>query len=160
MEEKPKKIFTREQAYKKAQDYCAYQERCQQEVRDKLYYWGLHSEDVENLIAMLITEGFINEERFAKIFAGGKFRIKRWGKVKIINELKLRKISKYCINKAMEEIGHKEYMKSLSDLIEKKAKEIKEKNQYKKFNKVATYAISRGYEREMVWDLLKEKFEI
>lgn len=159
MEDKLKKVYTKDQAFLKAIDYCAYQERCQQEVRDKLYYWGLHRDDVESLIANLITEGYINEERFAKTFAGGKFRIKKWGKNKIENELKLKKISKYCINKALQEIDDAEYLKSLKKIIEKKIKETKEKNTFKKTNKVALYCISRGYESELVWDVLKNKFE-
>jgi regulatory protein len=160
MEEKPKKIYTKEQALKKAEDYCAFQERCQQEVRDKLYYWGLHQEDVEATIAVLISEGFINEERFAKAFAGGKFRIKKWGRVKIKNELMLRRITKYCISKALEEIDDKEYLRTLNGLLEKKAKEIKEKNKFKKIKKIVSYAVSRGYENELVWDIIKERFEM
>ena len=89
--EAKKKFYSKEEAYRKALDYCAYQERCHQEVRDKLYYWGLHSEDVEALISQLISEGFLNEERFAKAYAGGKFRIKNWGRNKIKKELKHRK---------------------------------------------------------------------
>jgi len=160
MEEKQKKIYTKDQAIKKASDYCAFQERSQQEVRDKLYSWGLHSEDVENAIAVLISDGFINEERFAKAFAGGKFRIKKWGRIKIKNELKLRKISEYCIRKAMEEIDEREYIKSLKEIIDKKSKIIKENNAFKKAAKIASYCISRGYESEVVWELIKDKFEI
>ena len=160
MEERKKRIYTKEQALSKATDYCAYQERCQQEVRDKLYYWGLHKDDVESMIAHLISEGYINEERFAITFAGGKFRIKKWGKNKIVNELKHRNISKYCINKAIQEIDNSDYIKSLQQIIQKKSKEIKEKNAYKKANKIALYCISRGYESEMVWDMIKEKNEI
>jgi len=160
MEERKKRIYTKEQALSKATDYCAYQERCQQEVRDKLYYWGLHKDDVESMIAHLISEGYINEERFAITFAGGKFRIKKWGKNKIVNELKHRNISKYCINKAIQEIDKSDYIKSLQQIIQKKSKEIKEKNTYKKANKIALYCISRGYESEMVWNMIKEKIEI
>jgi regulatory protein len=100
-EKKPKKKLTPNQALIKAQMSCAYQERCQQEIRDKLYEWGLHSNEVENIIADLISTNFLNEERFAKAFAGGKFRIKKWGKVKIKIELKKRKISDYCIRKGL-----------------------------------------------------------
>jgi regulatory protein len=160
MEEKQKKNYTKEQALKKAADFCAYQERSQQEVRDKLYTWGLHKDGVENLVALLISEGYINEERFAKAFAGGKFRIKKWGRVKIKNELKLRKISEYCIRKAIQEISERDYIKSLKEIIDKKSKDINEKNNFKKAAKVASYCISRGYENEQVWELLKDKFEL
>jgi regulatory protein len=159
MEEKRRKIYTKDQAFKKAGEYCAYQERCQQEVRDKIYSWGLHREDVEALIAQLISDGFINEERFARTFAGGKFRIKKWGRVKIKNELKAKKITDYCIRKAMEEINDKDYLKALKAIIDKKAKEIKETNLFKKANKIAAYCISRGFESDVVWDALKDKFE-
>ena len=94
MEHEPKKKkLTPQQAVIKAQMSCAYQERCQQEMRDKLYEWGLYSNDVENIIANLISDGYLNEERFAKAFAGGKFRIKKWGRIRIKLELKKRKIS-------------------------------------------------------------------
>jgi regulatory protein len=160
MGEKRRKIYTKEQAFKKAGEYCAYQERCQQEVRDKVYSWGLHRDDVEPIIAQLINDGFINEERFARAFAGGKFRIKKWGRVKIKNELKAKKISEYCIRKAMEEIDNNEYLKALKAIIDKKAKEIKETNLFKKANKIAVYCISRGFESEAVWDMLKDKFDV
>jgi regulatory protein len=159
MGEKRRKIYTKEQAFKKAGEYCAYQERCQQEVRDKVYSWGLHRDDVEPIIAQLINDGFINEERFARAFAGGKFRIKKWGRVKIKNELKAKKISDYCIRKAMEEIDEKDYLKALKAVIDKKAKENKEAKLLKKANKIAAYCISRGFESEAVWDVLKDKFD-
>jgi len=160
MEDKSKKIYTKNQVYKKAADYCAYQERCQQEVRDKLYYWGLHREDVENVIALLITDGFINEERFSKAFAGGKFRMKKWGKVKIKKELKRKNISDYCIRKGLGEINNREYIKSLKDIIDKKIRKIGGKNKLKKLNRVASFAISKGYESELIWEIIKDKFDI
>jgi regulatory protein len=160
MEDKPKKIFTPSQAFKKAADFCVYQERCHQEVRDRLYLWGLHREDVENIIARLISDGYINEERFAKTFAGGKFRIKKWGRVKIKKELKLKKISDYCINKGLAEIDESEYIKTLNEIIYKKSKEIKEKNKFKKFSRLRSFALSKGYESELVWEVVKEKLGI
>src|SRR5437016_5568769 len=122
---KPKKKLTPNQALSKAQLSCAYQERCQQEMRDKLYEWGLFSDAVESIIANLISDNYLNEERFAKAYAGGKFRIKKWGRIKIKIELKKRKISDYCIRKAMEEIEEVEYIKTLNALIAKKSKEIR-----------------------------------
>lgn len=114
-EEHKKKIRITDEklALRKAESYCAYQERCQQEVRDKLYEWGLWKNAVENIIAKLIQDNFLNEERFAKAYAGGKFRIKKWGKVKIKLELKKRKISDYCIRQAMKEIDGPDYEKEL-----------------------------------------------
>lgn len=154
---KPKKKLTPQQALLKAQQTCAYQERCQQEMRDKLYEWGLYSTDVENIIAELITTNFLNEERFAKTYAGGKFRIKKWGRVKIKIELKRRKISDYCIKKAMAEIPESDYIKTLEELIHKKAKEVKEKRIEVRNYKIAQYIMSRGFEGDLIWDILKNE---
>ncbi len=155
-EKKQKKKLTPTQAIIKAQMACAYQERCQQEMRDKLYEWGLHSNDVENIIADLISNNFLNEERFAKAFAGGKFRIKKWGKVKIKIELKKRKISDYCIRKGLEEIDDKVYIDTLKDLINKKLKEVSKGKEHIRNYKAAQYALSRGFESDLVWDILKQ----
>ncbi len=157
--EKVKKIFDKKTAFIKSQQYCVYQERSQQEVRDKLYEWGLHKEDVENIIVDLIGENFINEERFAIAFASGKFRIKKWGKVKIKNELKAHKVSIYCIKKALASIDDTDYLKTLKDIISKKRKLIKEKNKYKMYAKIANYAISRGFETDLVKELLSNNEE-
>jgi regulatory protein len=154
-ENKPKKKLTPHQALIKAQMSCAYQERCQQEMRDKLYEWGLYSNDVENIIATLITDNFLNEERFAKAFAGGKFRIKKWGKIKIKIELKKRKISDYCIRKGLQEIDEKEYSEALKALITKKLKENPKGKEQVRFYKAVQYAISRGFESDMAWDAIK-----
>lgn len=150
--------ITIQQGLVKAQRYCAYQERYQQEVRDKLYEWGLHSSDVEAIITELITTDFINEERYAKTYAGGKFRIKKWGRIKIKIELKKRKISDYCIRKAIEQIDDEAYIDTLTQLIQKKSKEVKEKNPEVKKHKVAKFAISKGFESDLVWDVVKDVF--
>lgn len=153
---KPK--LSLQQAHLKAEKYCAYQERCQQEMRDKLYDWGLHSNQVENIISELITTNFINEERFAKAYAGGKFRIKKWGRVKIRIELKKRKISDYCIKKALLEINDTDYYSTLQALIEKKSKEVKDKNLLIKNHKIAKYVASKGFESDLIWGLIKEQY--
>ena len=150
------KYYTPEQALLKARDWCAYQERYQQELRDKLYGYGLKTEEVENLIAQLVTENFVNEERFAKAFAGGKFRIKKWGRVKIKMELKARRISDYCIQKALKEIDSATYMQNLKKILEIKEKSITEKNFLKKKQKLVRYALSKGYEQDLVFDVLNE----
>jgi regulatory protein len=154
-QKKPRKITDPAQALARAQSWCAYQERSQQEVRDKLYEWGLWKDAVENIIAELVTSGFINEERFARAYAGGKFRIKKWGRIKIKIELKKKQLTDYCIRKGLEEIDDREYIKALKKIIGDRASEIKERNPLKKNYKVAQYAISRGYEPELVWDILK-----
>ncbi|MFL5765277.1 MAG: regulatory protein RecX [Bacteroidia bacterium] len=156
-EGRPRKRLTPNQAYLKAQATCAYQERCQQEMRDKLYEWGLHEKDVEGTIAKLITENFLNEERFAKAFAGGKFRIKKWGRVRIKLELKRRKISEYCIKKAMQEIDGDQYIETLKGILTKKLKETPKGRTEVRNYKAAQYAASRGYEMDLIWDVLRSE---
>lgn len=154
---KKPKVYTQKQALIKAESYCAYQERCQQEVRDKLYSWGLHEIQVENVIAELIASNFINEERFAKAYAGGKFRIKKWGRVKISIELKRRKISAYCIKKGLAEIEEEEYIKTLQKVAEVKIKAMKERDSKKKKYKVMNYLLSRGFENDLVVEVVGTK---
>src|SRR4029079_8694380 len=116
----------------KAKKYCSYQERSQQEVRDKLYEWGLHRNEVEQAIAELVSENYLNEQRFAIAYAGGKFRMKEWGRIKIKLALKQKKVSDYCIRKALDEISSRDYKKTLNKLLSKKNKEVKESNPLKK----------------------------
>lgn len=156
-EKKAKKKLSPSQALTRAQLSCSYQERCQQEMRDKLYEWGLYSDAVENIIVHLITDNFLNEERFAKAYAGGKFRIKKWGKIKIKIELKKRKISEYCIKKAMEEISDKDYTTTIKQLIAKKSKEIKGGKLRIRNYKIAQFIASKGFEQSLIWDVLGEE---
>ena len=141
----------------KAANYCAYQERTQQQVRDKLYSLGLRPDDVEEILALLITENFINEERFAKAFASGKFRLKKWGKLKIKFHLQELNLSDYCIKKGLEEIDEKEYFDTLSGLTEKKLGAANDVNIYKRNWRVADYLINKGYEPELVWENLRDR---
>lgn len=153
---KSQKKYDRKTALLKAQKYCVYQERSQQEVRDKLYEWGLHRDDVENVIVELISENFLNEERFAIAYARGKFRIKKWGKIKIKQELKHHKISTFCINKALTEIDNIEYIYTLKEIISKREKTITDKHPAKKKYKIINYAVSRGFEADLVKELLND----
>ncbi|MGZ3865037.1 MAG: regulatory protein RecX [Bacteroidia bacterium] len=155
MEKKPK-VYTVLQALAKAQDWCAYQERSQQEVRDKLYSYGLHHDDVENLISKLISDNYINEERFAKAYVGGKFRIKKWGRNKIRAGLKAKRISEYCMKLAFKEIDEEEYIKTLKKLLESKSKLLKEKNAIRKKYKLLSYASAKGYEQALIMEILNE----
>ena len=150
------KISDPKKALLKAQKYCAYQERCHQEVREKLYEWRVLPEVLENTIAELIIANFINEERFAKVYAGGKFRIKKWGRIKIEGKLRSKNISVYCIKKGLAEIDEEDYLKTLREIIEKKARNLDEKNDYLRKNKIARYAIRKGFEPGLVWEVLKE----
>lgn len=156
---KSSKYISEAQALKKLQRYCAYQDRCHQEVRSKLIDLGVYGDVLERVIADLITDNFLNEERFAKSYAGGKFRVKKWGRVRILRELKLRKISPYCIKKAMLEIPDVDYQETLSLLIEKKNRAIEETNLFKRRAKIAQYLLYKGYESPIIWKTLKEKIQ-
>ena len=149
-----KKSIDPTQALIKAENYCAYQERSHKEVRDKLYSYGLFKKDVEEILTRLITSGFLNEERLAKAFAGGKFRMKKWGRIKIVNELKKKAISKKCIQIGLNEIDETYYRTTLSELVKKKNKTISESNTFKRRNKLATFVIGKGYEPELVWQYI------
>ncbi|MDL2315146.1 RecX family transcriptional regulator [Bacteroidales bacterium OttesenSCG-928-C19] len=148
-------VYTLQQAIEKASAYCAVQERCANEMRTKLYSWGLSTDDVEQTITELIVQDFINEERFAKAFARGKFRIKHWGRRKIEYELKSKRISATCIQSGMQEIDETEYSEVLQQLIDKKSNEIKESNPFLKKKKLTAYLIGRGFEYELINDLLE-----
>jgi len=139
----------------KLANFCAYQERSQQEVREKLVKMGIASDDLEDIIVFLISENFLNEERFAIAYAGGKFRVKHWGKLKIKNALRLKGTSEPCIRKALKLIDHETYIQVLKIEIKRKAKEIPESNVIKKTNKLAAYLIGKGFESDLVWDLLR-----
>ena len=140
----------------KAQKFCDYQERYQQEVRDKLYSWGAKPDEVEQVLCQLVEQDYINEERFARAFARGKFRIKHWGKNKIRLELKFRKISEYCIKQGLLEISDAEYLETLKHVTEKQSQQLKsEKKSPLKQRKIASYVISRGFESDLVWENIK-----
>jgi len=151
------KKLTPTEAFARICRYCAYQERAHQEVRNKLYSFGLSTNDVEDLISQVITGGFLNEERYAKAFAGGKFRMKKWGRIKIQHELEAMGLTKNCIQRGLREIDAADYRKMLRGLLEKKLAEAQgEENDFKRRDKVARFAISKGYEPELVWEYLKD----
>ena len=146
--------LTKEQALQKLRHFCAYQERCHQEVKDKLYGYGLHRQDVEESLSQLIEENYLNEERFAIQFAGGKFRIKQWGRNKIRFELKKKKISDYCIRKATGQIDEEEYIKTLERLARLRWESLRgEKNTQRRKHKSISYLLQKGYESDLVTSL-------
>lgn len=147
-----KKQISKEQALQKAKHYCGYQERSHYEVREKLYALGMHKQQVEELISQLIEENYLNEERFAIEFAGGKFRMKQWGRVKIKYELKQKKVSEYCIKKALKQIDEDDYLKSLNTLAKKKWNSIKGEgvNHFVKMSKTTTYLMQKGFESDLI----------
>lgn len=153
--EKKKKIYTPNQAKIKAESYCAYQERAQQEVRDKLYEWGLHKEDVEQLISDLISDNFLNEERFAKAYVLGKFRMKGWGKIKIKQHLKAKRVSEPLIKIALREIDIDQYDQKLDDIIAKKIATVGAKISLTEKAKLVRHLQSKGYESDLIFTKLK-----
>lgn len=151
-----RKYLSFNEAKEKVASYCAYQERTQKEVRQKLWDLGVYGDDAEEIISQMITENFINEERFAIAYAGGKFRIKKWGKIKIKEGLKQKGVSPYCLQKGLDSIEYEEYICSLQTLLENKLRTSKVENLFIRNQKVATYAISRGFESQIVWETLQE----
>jgi len=152
-----RKYTSKADALVKLQRYCAYQDRCHQEVRSRLIELGCYGQDLEEVMANLIEEKFLDEERFARSFARGKFRMKQWGRTRIRQELKLRNISEYCIRKAMEEISEQDYLKTLMEVLEKRSMQIAEGNDFARKGKLAQYAMSRGFEAELVWKTLDDR---
>lgn len=140
----------------KAARFCAYRERTQNEVRKKLHLYGLRGEEAEELIVQLITEGFINEERFAKAYASGKFRLKKWGKLKIRHGLESHGLSPYCIEKGISTIDDNDYRSTLKKLISEKWERLDLKDLFVRMHKTAQYLMSKGYEPELIWEVLKQ----
>ena len=137
----------------KAASYCAYQERTQDEVKQRLRKWNVWGDEADEIIAELISQNYLSEERFAKTFAGGKFRVKNWGRIKIKQELQRRGISKYSLDQGMAEIKDENYVATLKQLLEKKRTllERTESNPLILKQKLARYALAKGYEGDLVW---------
>lgn len=150
------KVLTPRQAKQKIEQYCAYQERSHQEVRNKLYGFGLHRNDVDEIITNLITDGFLNEERFAKAFAGGKFRIKKWGRIRITHALEAKGVSKNCIRIGLREIEDAPYRETLRELLQEKSRTLEEQNVFVLRDRLSKYVIQKGYEPELVWKEIME----
>ncbi len=150
---KVSKTYTVEEATRALEHYCAYQERCHLEVAQKLNKMGMIPSAQELIILHLLKENYLNEERFAKSFARGKFLIKQYGRVRITNELKLRHITPALITTALKEIDEKAYVETLKNLINRKERSIKDKNPYKKQKKIIDYLRRKGYEYSLINDL-------
>ena len=153
---KNQKTYTVDEATKVLENYCAYQERCHKEVEQKLYDLNMIPEAKERIILHLLQHNFLNEERYAKTFVRGKFSIKKWGKVKIVNQLKFKGISAYNIKSGLTEIDSNEYLKTLQTIAKKKLPLIRESNSYKKSSKLAAFLISKGYESNLVFSIVKD----
>ena len=144
------KRLTKEQAFPKIKHYCTYQERSHKEVKEKLYGLGLYKTDVEELLAQLIEEDYLNEERFAIQYAGGKFRMKQWGRVKIQMGLKERQVSTYCIRKALFAISETDYENTLNRLADKKWDILKGEQYLSREGKVRNYLLQKGFESALI----------
>jgi regulatory protein len=150
-------MFDPERIWAKALSYCSYQERCSKEVREKLNQWGLDPGLIEEFITRLSSENYLNDERFAIAYVGGKFRIKKWGPLKIRLELMKRNINEHAIKLALREIDGRTCFQLLKKNLEDHGKKISERNPAKRKQLLGRYAISKGFEAEMVWDLLTKK---
>jgi regulatory protein len=148
--------MTIKEAIQKIEHFCAYQERCHEEVVSKLWSMKMYSEEIDQIIVHLIEHNFLNEARFASSFARGKHRIKYWGKIRITNELKMRKIGQNLINLALNEITPEEYITTFEDLAERNWKSIPEKNILKKRKKFCDYMLRRGFESHLIYDKVRE----
>jgi regulatory protein len=151
-----KRVYDISIAIERIKNYCALQDRCQWDVIQKLGEWGLQQATKDHILEILITNKFIDEERFSTSFCRGKFRIKNWGKRKIVNELKGKQISSICINTGLKEIDEKEYDLVLEKLFYQKERSIKDKNQFMRKTKIANFLIQRGFENNLVWDKIRE----
>ena len=148
--------LTLKEAQNKLEHYCSYQERCHQEVVQKCYDLGMNSAEIDAIAVHLLQNNFLNEERFARSFARGKHRIKSWGKIRIVNELKQRQISVPNIKCGLTEISEEEYFQIFNNLSERHWETIKETNIQKKKKKFCDYLLRKGWESNLVYDKLKE----
>jgi regulatory protein len=145
-----KKFLTKEQALQKLRQYCAYQERSHSEVQQKLWNLGVKRSEHDEIISTLIEEDYLNEERFAKAFVGGKFRMKDWGRKKIYYALREKQVSEYSIKKAMKEIDDEDYKKILLELAGKKYDSLKDEQYLVRKKKTIDYLMQKGYEPDLV----------
>jgi regulatory protein len=143
----------------KMQKYCAYQERAESEVVDKLKKYELNGVELDEIISQLKEQGYLDNQRFAKVYAGGKFRNNQWGKIRIRYELQRKAINEQVIEEALESIDQGDYRRTIHDLIRKKKKSIREQNPYIRKNKLAQYMFTKGFESELVCDILNHEFD-
>jgi len=150
------KAYSITEATRKLEGYCAYQERCHKEVVQKLRDMRMIPEAIDQIVTHLIHENYLNEERFAQAFARGKFTIKKWGRNRILNELKQRNISRFNIKTALKEISDDTYLETLDVLSKKRLSQITETNLQKRRKKLADYLLYRGWESHLVYQKIKE----
>ncbi|MEH6680710.1 MAG: regulatory protein RecX [Sediminicola sp.] len=152
----PRPSFTLTEAIAKMEGYCAYQDRCHMEVDRKLREMGMIPQAIDHIMVHLIKNDHLNEERFASSFARGKFNIKKWGRNRIIQELKQRQISRFNIDRALKELDPETYINTFNDLAQKRFESLREKDIQKKRKKLADYLLYRGWETPMVYEKVLE----
>lgn len=150
------KSYTVKEATVRLMQFCAYRDRSHKEVEKKLQEMRMIPEACEQIIIKLMQEDFLNEERFARSFVRGKFRIKKWGRQRIKQELKAREISAPIVRLALTEIKEQDYLQTLEELIEKKLNLIKETDPFKRRKKLIDYLLRKGYESELVYDFTSD----
>ena len=146
------KIYDLKDVKLRIRHYCAKEDRCQQQVIDKLSNYGVSISVLEEILQDLIHEKYVDEERYARSFCSGKFKIKKWGRQKIIFELKKKKVSEVCIQKGLEEIDEVAYLNTLQQLLEKKKDSTNDANQFLRKKKIVDYLVRKGYESDLVWE--------
>jgi len=151
-----KKSFTVDELQSKMEHYCVYQDRCHQEIERKMKEYQMIPEAKEKILLHLMRHDFLNEERFSKSFARGKFRIKNWGKQRIIRELKIKNISSYNIKTALKEIDEELYVKTIEKIAISKNNTIKESNLFKKKKKIYDYLFRKGYESSLILETISK----
>jgi regulatory protein len=156
MFEKKKKSFTVDEIKRKLENYCVYQDRCHKEVEQKMWEFHLIPEARELILLSLMKDDFLNEERFAKSYARGKFRIKSWGKQRIVRELKFRDISAYNVKTALKEIEETEYLKTIYRITENRNAVITESNIYKRKKKLIDFLMRKGFENDLIFKVVAE----
>lgn len=148
-----------QKALSQLQRYCAYQDRCHQECRTKLLELGVYGDALEEILDDLIANDFLDEERFAKSYARGKFRMKQWGKIRIVSELKFRKISAYCIKEALKEIDDADYNQTILELVEKYGRTHPDLEGFDLRQKTTNHVLGKGFESELVFGITKTYFD-
>lgn len=151
-----KKVFTVDEIKRKLENYCVYQDRCHKEVEQKMREFSLIPEARELILLSLMKDNFLNEERFSKSFARGKFRIKSWGKRRIVRELKFRDISAYNIKTALKEIDEDEYLKTIYRITENRNEVISEPNIYKRKKKLIDFLMRKGFENDLIFKTVND----
>lgn len=159
-ERKKRTQLSKEDALYHMQKICSVEDRCSSEIRTRLIEHGVYGEELEQVLAELIVDNFLNEERYAKAYVSGKFKIKKWGKIKIRQGLKFRKISDYSIKKGMTEIDYDDYLSTITNLLQKKNANLRAKDKWDRLKKLTSYAQQKGYEYDIIKEAMGEIEEL